>query len=230
MRILVVEDEPHWQNTLRETIFRDTRMSISASCGSLREALTALHSQTFDLVVADLRLPNDSGIEFIGAIRRIQPNANILVQTAFAEDLKVVIAIQAGATGYILKSGRPEEWIAAIEDVEGCRSSLTPRIARHMLQALQHHTVPEPSPRPLCQHHSSSATSRQPEGTDVPKITKRELEVLRLIAKGFVHGEVAEILGISVNTVRSHAKKIYQALEVRTKGEAVFEARAMGWL
>jgi DNA-binding NarL/FixJ family response regulator len=228
-RVILVEDEPFWQEAIAETIRRHPSYQIAALCSSLAEALQSLRTAPFDLMIIDLGLPDGTGIDAIRAARRHCPEADILVSTVFADERSVVAAICAGATGYLVKEATGEQWIAAIDDLRAGRSPISPQIARHILRAMQQ---PLRARRfaalgsPTERVSRESPTGVQPRGL----LSTREIEVLSLIAKGFSLSEVGQILHVSSDTARSHAKSIYRKLEVNSRGEAVFEATSLGLL
>lgn len=222
MRLLVVEDDPYWQEAIQATIHLRPEYQIVALCGNLRQALRALQTEQFDLMIVDLGLPDGSGIDAIRAARQHQPEADILVATVFADERNVVAAIFAGATGYLLKESTPDQWTTAIDELRAGHSPIDPKIARHILAAMQKR---EPQAMP-----SAKVEPRQEPiaASQDPKLSARELEVLQLVAKGFTLVEVAHFLKLSPHTTRGHAKAIYRKLEVSTRGEAVFEASLLG--
>ena len=218
--VLVIEDEPYWLNRML-TILLQFGAELNVKCApNLIEALTAISMNQFDLVIVDLGLPDGSGIDAIRATRRMYPHCDILVGTLFADEINVVNAIRAGATGYVLKESDPDTWLSAISDVRAGHSPIDPRIARHVLRAMQ--AGPE-NKRPVAATELSAPSSGI-------RLTNRETEVLKLIAKGFTLIEVSKYLNISVETVKSHAKKIYGKLEVSSRSEAIFEATQLGML
>ena len=224
MHILVIEDDPYWQQTITGIFSQYADYQIAAMCGDLRNALSFIRTQSFDLLIVDLGLSDGSGIEAIREARQRHADVDILVATVFADERNVVAAIFAGATGYILKETDPEQWHDAIEDLRAGHSPIDPRVARHILGTIQslHHATADnilvnpPLPAPKVARAQD------------PKLSQRELEVLQLVAKGFTLVEVARILGVSAHTARSHAKAIYRKLEVSSQGEAVFEAGQIG--
>src|SRR5580658_6240886 len=222
MRVIIVEDEPFWREAIANTVGNHATYEVAARCSNLREAMEAIRSVAFELLIIDLGLPDGSGIDAIRAARRHSPSADILVSTVFADESSVVAAICAGATGYLVKESTELQWIAAIEDLRAGRSPISPQIARHILRAMQ---------RPVRSSRLGSALARargeRRQNADVeppPKLTSREIDVLTLVAKGFTLLEVGQILHVSPDTARSHAKSIYRKLEVNSRGEAVFEA------
>lgn len=226
MRLLVVEDDPYWQQAIQAIVDDQPEHRIVALCGNLGQALRAVQTEVFDLMIIDLGLPDGSGVDLIRAARRYQPQADILVATVFADEGNVVAAIYAGATGYLLKESTPKQWSAAINDLRAGHSPIDPKIARHILGAVQQKGR---MVQPALQVHAQPSNARGgPDSAADPKLSPRELEVLQLVAKGFTLVEVAQFLKLSPNTTRTHAKAIYRKLEVSTRGEAVFEASVLG--
>lgn len=229
MRLLIVEDEPHWQQHIRDIAAASPELEVASVCLNLAEATVAIKAVDFEMMIVDLGLPDGNGIDAIRLARRQKPDADILVATVFADESSVVSAICAGATGYIVKDSTPQEWIAAIADLRAGHSPLSPKIARHILRRLQE---PARSRRMglLDPSNSPGLTGPLTNEAEHVTLTAREGEVLKLVAKGFSLVEVARILHVSHTTTRSHAKSIYQKLEVNSQGEAVFEATRLGLL
>lgn len=226
MRLFVVEDDPYWQQAIQAIVKHRPEYQIVALCGNLGQALRGVQTEAFDLMIVDLGLPDGSGIDVIRAARRHQPDADILVATVFADEGHVVEAIYAGATGYLLKESTPTQWSAAIDDLRAGRSPIDPKIARHILGAVQQKgRMVQPALIGRAQPSGARAGTESPAD---PKLSPRELEVLQLVAKGFTLVEAARLLKLSPNTTRAHAKAIYRKLEVSTRGEAVFEASVLG--
>jgi DNA-binding NarL/FixJ family response regulator len=229
MRLLVVEDEPHWQATIERIIAENKNLELIGVCANLADALAQIRSVEYDMLIVDLGLPDGSGIGAIRTSRRLRPDADILVATVFDDERSVVAAICAGATGYLVKDSTPQEWISAIQQLREGHSPLSPKVARHILRTLQ---VPSRGKRiglPLDGDRSPNAAISTDPDENV-SLSARETEVLQLVAKGFSLVEVAQFLHVSHTTTRTHAKNIYRKLEVSSRGEAVFEATRLGLL
>ena len=135
-----------------------------------------------------------------------------MVVTVFADEEHVLGAIEAGATGYILKDSLPEEFVGLIKQLIAGGSPISPVIARQLLKLFK----------------PGGATTPEPKPSEDSGLSARESEVLAMIAKGFNFAEIARLLGMSPHTVTTHVKKIYQKLAVHSRGEAVYEASRMG--
>lgn len=225
MRLLVLEDEPHWQKVI-EDIAAAGKLEIVKVCANLADGLAAIKAIDFDVLIADLGLPDGTGINAIRMARRTRPEADVLVATVFADERSVVSAIYAGAAGYILKDSTPDEWMTALADLRAGHSPLSPKIARYILRRLQ-----EPArARKLGEIEPPLPPKSEIVADVTEQLSSRETEVLQLVAKGFSLVEVARILHVSHTTTRTHARNIYRKLEVNSRGEAVFEASRLGLL
>ena len=172
--------------------------------------MEALRQNNPDVLLTDLGLPDSHGIDLIRTARIKNEQIEIMVISVFGDEKNVVSAIEAGATGYLLKDGDSEYIGDSIIDLISGGSPISPSIARHLLKRFK--------------------TSKQEKATDqtAPSLTKREMEVLKAVAKGLTYIEIADLLSMSPNTVTSHIKHIYRKLEVRSRSEAVFEAVQLG--
>jgi len=204
-RILVVEDDPATLGWLLAELAAVPGVAASG-CASVAEARRWLELHTPQIVLTDLGLPDGSGIDVIGCARRLHPNCEVLVISIFGDDTHVVSAIEAGASGYLLKDSSLQHLGEQLQHLRDGGSPLSPQIARTLIRRQQ--------PRPL----PADARAGAP-----PALTERELEVLTFIAKGFSYQEGAAMLGVTTNTVRTHVKRIYQKLAVNSRTEAVYE-------
>ena len=210
--VLLLEDDPATRERLAGIVRASPALSLAAAFGDLKSALAWLAShEPPHVLLVDLQLPDGSGIDLIRAARRIAPEAEAMVISVFGDEAHVVAAIEAGATGYLLKDASGEEIGMAITRLLAGESPISSAIARHLLRRFR--AVPS-APAP------SAASPLAP----------REGEVLALIAKGLSYQRIAETLTMSPNTVTSHIKQIYRKLAVNSRGEAVFEAQQLGLL
>jgi len=210
--VLVVEDDPAMRGHLESAIESDPGLALSASVGTVAEGLAALEAAP-DVLLADLGLPDGTGLDVVRARRARNPDALSMVVTALGDERSVLAAIEAGACGYLLKDETTATIASSIHQLLDGGSPIHPAIARFVLRRLQ----PE-------------APEASSERDSTPHLSAREHEVLTLVAKGFRFPEIAELFGVSAHTVRTHVRRIYRKLEVGSKGEAVYEAVQLGIL
>jgi len=209
-RILVVEDdEPTRGRLVRALAAHAEELELAAAVGTCAEALRALRSDPPEVLLVDLDLPDGHGIELIRAARALSADTQAMVVTVFGDEKSVLGAIEAGARGYLLKDESAEGVGAAILQLLAGGAPITPAIAQHLILRFQ--------ARPPSAGREAG-----------PALSKRELEVLELVVKGFTFGEIAGLLELSPHTVGTFVRRIYRKLEVRSRGEAVFEALQLG--
>lgn len=208
--VVVVEDDPHTRAHIARAVKSHRRLSLAGEAGTCAEGRALLAEKPPDVLLTDLGLPDGSGVDLIRGLRARRPDSRALVITVFGDERSVVESLEAGASGYLLKDGTPEEIGSAIDQLLDGGAPISPHIARYLLKRF--HT-PGAERRPV---------------RDAPALTARETEVLELIAKGFGYAEIARILGISAHTVTTHVRRIYGKLEVGSRGEAVYEAVNLG--
>ncbi len=209
--VMVVEDDPTMRRRLAGAVSGNADLELRAAVGSVADARDALAGAFPDVLLVDLGLPDGSGLDLIRELRERGAPTRALVITVFGDERHVLSALAEGAAGYLLKDATPEDVGRAIADVRAGGAPISPRVARYLLKQLQ------------------APAGAQP-GEDGPHLTARETEVLQLIARGFSYDEIARLLEMSVNTVRSHIRSLYRKLEVSSRGEAVFEALGLGLL
>jgi DNA-binding NarL/FixJ family response regulator len=171
-----------------------------AAYANAENALEELPDQEADVVLMDIGLPGMSGIECIRTLKSQHPQMQIMMLTVYEDDDKIFNSLKAGATGYILKKTPPAQLLQAIQDLHNGGSPMSPQIARKVVQTFQSMRAPSQAAEPL---------------------SKREQEILAYLAKGHLYKEIAATLHISVETVRTHLRNIYEKLHVRTRTEAV---------
>jgi len=207
-RLLIIEDD----RLLRDHLVRATSASPEWSgiaAGNLAAARAQLAKHAIDAVFLDLGLPDGDGLNLISEFRQANPACEILVITVFAEERRVIRSLEAGASGYILKSDLADYAGRLVSIIESGGSPISPSIARSLINRLR------PPPE-----------SVENQGL----LSQREAEVLQLCSKGLRYAEIAEVLGVSSHTVNTHLKSVYRKLMVHSRAEAVFEARRHGLL
>ncbi len=207
IRVLIADDHAIVRKGIRALLATEADIEVVGEAADGKEAVEKAERLHPDVILMDLVMPGMDGIEATRRITTRQPEIRILVLTSFAEDEKVFPALKAGALGYLLKDAGPEELVRAIRQVYCGESSLHPAIARKVLQELSRPPERPPTPEPL---------------------TERELEVLRLIAKGKSNREIAEELVISEATVRTHVSNILGKLQLASRTQAALYALREG--
>jgi DNA-binding NarL/FixJ family response regulator len=215
VKIIIVEDEPEFRRRFTQIIESEPTMQLVGVASNKREAQALVDREQFDVLMIDLGLPDGSGIEVIRSVSARKPDVDIMVVTVFGDEQHVVAAIEAGATGYILKDSTPADVISCIRLLRAGGSPVSPVVARSVLRAIR--------------NRMNTTPTRQVNPDDNP-LSVRETEILQLLAKGMSFNEIGQILGISPHTVTAHIKKIYRKLAVHSRGEAVYEASQMGLL
>jgi len=210
LRVLVLEDTPVMQEHLLDVLESWSRPTEVRLAETLCDGLAQVKSNQFDLLIADVRLPDGEGIEVIRALRRAQPDALAIVFSALSDKQTVLRAIQAGASGYIHKEDLAADLYSAFEGILAGGSPMSAVVARLVVESLQ---------------SSPPAADR----VDL-HLTPRESEIIQALAKGYTNSEIAELFGVSRQTIPVHIRNIYRKLEVKSRTEAVFEARRLGLL
>jgi DNA-binding NarL/FixJ family response regulator len=209
--VMVVEDDPASLTRFCGIVASDPEFELFAAVADLASARQAMSKAAPDLLLADLGLPDGSGIDLIRETAGRYPATEIMVITVFNDEDHVLASIEAGATGYVLKDSMPEEFMGLIRQLRAGGSPISPMIARQLLKRFK-----------------PAAPIAEAKHTEEAGLSARESEVLSFIAKGFSTCEIARLLGISAHTVTTHVKKIYQKLAVHSRGEAIYEAGKMG--
>ena len=216
IQIALVEDDPRFQAAVASAIRQTDDMQLLWVADTLAQALRALNGDgpAADVLLVDLGLPDGSGIEAIAAAARRWPGCAVMVSTAFGDEAHVLQSIEAGASGYLLKDSMPERIVGEIRSLHAGGSPISPLIARQVLMRFKQASVPAPEAAAQADAHAM--------------LSAREREVLQYITKGFTAEEIARALDVSHHTVLTFVRRTYAKLKVRSKAEAIYEARARG--
>jgi two-component system, NarL family, response regulator LiaR len=205
--VFLAEDHTIVRKGIRALLATEPDVEVIGEADDGREAIAEVIRLRPDVTLMDLVLPEIDGIEAIDRITTAWPEARILVLTSFATDDKVFPAVKAGARGYLLKDSGPEELVRAIRQVHRGEASLDPSIARKVLQELARGSDRPPTLDPL---------------------TPREVEVLRLVARGLGNQQIADELSLSEATVRTHVSTILGKLHLASRTQAALYALREG--
>ena len=210
-RIILIEDHPEYRKVLEFALEEEADMKLVSKFGAAEVALRNLQDTSTrkeaDIILLDLNLPGMSGLEAIGHLKTSLPDAEIIILTQSDKEADVLRAIQSGAAGYLLKSSSMQEIAQGIRTVISGGATLDASVARFIMQAVQAQT---------------------PNFRSEKVLSKREMEILTLLAEGLVKKEIADQLCISSHTVVSHIRHIYEKLNVQNAPSAVNKAYRLG--
>jgi NarL family two-component system response regulator LiaR len=212
IRILLADDHVVVREGTRELLEREEDLEVVAEAGDGEEAIRLASSQRPDVAIMDIAMPRLNGIEATRRIKAINPTTAVLVLTAYDDDQYVFALLEAGAAGYLLKDVHTDELIKAIRAVYAGESVLHPAIARKVVNRFAR---PTDQPR---------------EESTLDQLTERELEVLKLAAKGMTNRQIADELVLSIHTVQAHLSNTFGKLGVGSRTEAVLYGLRKGWL
>jgi DNA-binding NarL/FixJ family response regulator len=222
----VVEDDSFQRALAVQVLGEAADITVVGSYETGGAALAALSQGVPDVVVVDLGLPDLPGAELTRRLRQLARPPEVIVLTAHGERAMAVEALKAGATGYLLKN-TPNDLPEAVRVAASGGSAIAPAIARYLLDEVR---LPHPAERRTIPLREWGAAGPQDalRGGERSTLTRREREVLALLAKGSTYEDTARLLGISLGTVQSHVKSLYRKLEVSSKAEAAAEAVRRG--
>jgi DNA-binding NarL/FixJ family response regulator len=202
IRIIIIEDDEAVREGLRLLINGSTGYQCVAACRTAENALQLIPELLPQVALMDINLPGMNGIECVVHIKNNWPEIQVMMLTVFDNTEEIYKSLTAGATGYLLKKTPPAKLLEAISELVDGGSPMSGEIARKVVQTFA---------KPITQSIQES------------NLTSREYEILSYLAKGFLYKEIAAELFISIETVRTHIRKIYQKLQVRTRTEALLK-------
>jgi DNA-binding NarL/FixJ family response regulator len=204
IKVAIVEDDKGIRQSLEWLLESSSEFSCVAACGSAEEALEVLQTAAPQVVLMDINLPIRSGIECTARLKELLPDVQVIMITVYDDSEKVFNALRAGASGYILKRATPEKILQAIREVHAGGVPMSGEVARKVLGAF-----------------------REPVTTAVPpeeqNLSRREQEILELLAQGCSNKDIASKLSISIETVTWHLRHIYSKLHVRSRTQAALK-------
>ena len=210
--VLMADDHDLVREGTRELLEREEDLLVVAEAGDGREAVRLAEVHQPDVVLMDIDMPKLNGIGATKEIKVVSPGTAVLILTAYDDDQYVFALIEAGAAGYLLKDVRGRDLVAAIRAVHAGESALHPVIARKVLCHITH-----PDGQPGAERKTSH-------------LSDREMDVLRLAAKGMTNRDIARELNLSKRTIQAHLSTIFTKMEVGSRTEAVVHALREGWI
>ena len=219
IRVFVVEDQTKILKNQLKLLEGHPELTIIGTALSGETGLEEVRRLKPDVLLLDLGLPRMSGIDVTKAVKAEFPSIEILIFTIFDEEDKVLEAVKAGASGYLLKGTPADKMVEAIKEVHAGGTVIQPNLARRLLKHFRVGEPPSSTPGPATNQRE------EPEGK---KLSARETEILQLIAKGVSNSEAATMLTLSKATIRTHLEHIYRKLEVTNRVEAVTEGIRKG--
>jgi DNA-binding NarL/FixJ family response regulator len=211
LTVMVVDDHPMW----REAVARDLTEAgfvVAATASTGTEAVTRAQAVRPRVVVLDLQIPAPTGFEVTAALVAADPTVRVLILSASGEQADVLEAVKAGATGYLVKSASRAELLSAVRRVAAGDTVFTPGLAGLVLG----------------EYRRLSYTPTSTAGTDAPRLTERETEVLRLVAKGLSYKQIAQRLFLSHRTVQNHVQNTLGKLQMHNRVQLVRYAIEQG--
>jgi len=197
-----VEDDSQVREGLELLIKASSSYTCISACATAEEALARLPSLGMDVVLMDIELPGMSGIECIRELKRVLHKLQIMMLTVFEDHDRIFQSLAAGASGYLLKHTPPEKLLEAIAELHSGGSPISAQIARCVVEVFR---------------------QSAPAENNGVTLSPRETQIIGLLAKGHLYKEIADHLGLSVETVRTHLHNIYEKLHVRSRTEAVMK-------
>jgi DNA-binding NarL/FixJ family response regulator len=211
VRVLLVDDDNLMRAGLKAVLSSDSAIEVVGEAGDGREAVAQARAGRPDVVLMDVRMPGLDGISATREVLAISPEIKVAILTTFEDDDYIFGALDAGASGFLLKRTRPEDLMAAVHTVAAGEALLSPSVTRRVIERADEHPPP---------HVSAHAR--------LTDLTPRELEVLELIAHGLSNGEIAAALVVEESTVKTHVRRILRKLGLRDRVHAVIFAYESG--
>lgn len=202
IKVGIVEDNKTLRDGYETLINRTPGMQCVCTCMSVGDGLKNIPKVNPDVVLMDIQLPDGTGIECTAKLKELLPDVQIVVVTVYADSDRIFQALQAGASGYLLKRATPKRIIEAIQEAQEGGVPMTPEIARKVIG----------------QFRSQAETA-----SEVENLSPRETEVLQYVMHGLSNKEIADRMSVSVHTIKWHLKHIYDKLHVRSRIEAVLK-------
>jgi DNA-binding NarL/FixJ family response regulator len=197
IKILVVDDHAVVRRGLREILAETSDLHVGGEAGNVAEVMEKVQAERWDVVVLDVGLAGRSGLDLIPEIRKMRPEARVLVLTMFSEEQYAVRAIRAGAAGFLTKESAPDKLVDAVRRVASGGRFISPELAETL----------------------ASMVAGEAAGKPHEQLSNREFEILKMIGSGKTVSQVADELGLSVKTVSTHRTRILKKMDMKTNAE-----------
>ena len=202
IKVAIVEDDAGIRQSLEALLNTTEGFKCINTFSNVETALKNLPREWPDVLLMDINLPRISGIDGVAKIKALRPTLQVLMLTVYADNRKIFQSLKAGATGYLLKQTPRSELLQAIIDVHRGGAPMSGPIARRLVEHFQ---------------------KRAPSAEEAEMLSKRESEILDYLSQGYHNKEIAQMLDISFETVRTHLRRIYEKLHVSSRTEAVIK-------
>ena len=209
IRVVLADNHAVVRKGIREFLEEDPTLHVIAEANDGEEAVELVAKAQPDVAVLDMQMPRMNGIEAARRVKKEFPQTRVLILSAYDDDPYIFAALQAGASGYLLKTSSSNELVYAVHAIASSESALSPAVAKKLV---------------------SCTSEGQPTPEAVEPLTEREMEILRLAAKGMGNKQIGATLAISDRTVQGHLANIYAKFHVNTRTEAVMFAVRDKWL
>lgn len=223
LTVAIVEDDSPMRAAFASAVMRDAGLQLLGAASNLADGLALVQRCRPDVLLIDLGLPDGNGIELIRAALALREDTEAIVVSTLGDELRVLAAIEAGATGYLLKDASAAELVAQITVLRNGGSPVSPVIARRLMARLGD----LPTASGAAARHGGSIV---PTGGEDTRLSPKEQEVLRYSALGYTVEEIAERMGVSRHTIGTYVKRSYRKLQVHSRTQALMEARRRGLL
>ena len=209
IRVVLADDHAVVRKGIREFLEEDTAIQVVGEASDGEQAIALVAREKPDVAVFDIQMPKMNGMEATRRVKKEFPQTRVLILTAYDDDPYIFAALQAGANGYLLKTSSSDELVHAVHAIAEGESALSPTVAKKLVLR---------------------AAGGQPNEETIEPLTEREMEILRLAAKGLGNKQIGVTLSISDRTVQGHLANIYAKLHVGTRTEAVMFAVREKWI
>ena len=212
IRILIADDHAVLREGMRQLMEQERDMEVIGEAKDGEEAVTMAAELKPDVILMDIVMPKLTGVEATKQIKKASPSTCILILTAYSDIRYIVGLLEVGASGYLLKSARSDEIVGAIRAIRAGESVLDPLATRKLLERVV------------------SLSSESPESKSKGHLSPREIEILRLAARGMSNRDIAENLGLSMRTVKAHLSNIFNKMRCSCRTEAIVKGFREGYV